>query len=111
MVVNDLDVVRIAIRPAKANPPLVVDPDTVLSSAVALELLEPVPWRHTEVVQGLGGVHGHQLPQHHASEVGRISADRLSVEETGGVAVAEALDHPDKLTRRVNNVKRYYVAS
>ena len=111
MVVNDLDVMRVAILPAKADPPLIVDPDTVLSSAIALELLEPVARRNTKVVQGFSCVHNHQLPQHDPAEVAGISADRLPVEEAGSVAVAEALDHFCKLTRRVNNVKRYYVAS
>ena len=67
MVVNDLDVLSVSVRPAKADPPLIVDPDTVLSRAIDLELLEPVTWWDTKVVQSLGGIHGHQLPQHHPS--------------------------------------------
>ena len=111
VVVNDLDFVGITIVPAKADPPLIIDPDTVLPGAIALELLEPVARRDTKVVQRFGGVHGHQLPQHDPAEVSRISADRLPVEEPGCVAVTETCDHPRKLTRRVNNVKRYYIAA
>ena len=111
MVVHDLDVLGVAVRPAKADPPLIVDPDTVLSGAIAFELLESVAWWDTKVFKCLGSVHSHQLPQHHPSEVGRIPADRLPVEQAGSVPVAEALDHARKLTRRVNNVKRYDIAS
>ena len=107
MVVNDLDLVRITVLPPKADPPLVVDPDTVLSDPIALELLEPVARRDTQVIEGLSGVHGSQLPQHDASEGGGISADRLPVEEAGRIPIAEALDHSRTLTRRVSNGKRY----
>ena len=108
MVVNDLDLVRIAVLPAKADPPLIVDTDTVLSDPIALELLEPVARRDTQVIEGLGGVHRNQFPQHDASEVGWISANRLPVEEAGSIPVAEALDHPAKLAPGVSNGKRYY---
>ena len=109
MVVNDLNLVRRTVRPAKANPPLIVDADTVLAGAIALELLEPIAGRHAEVIERLGGVQSNQLPEHRAPKVGWISADRLPVEEAGGIPVAEALDHCDKLTPRVSNDKRYYV--
>jgi hypothetical protein len=110
MVVNDLDVVRITVLPGKANPPLIVDTDTMLADALPFQLFEPVTRRYVEVVNGLGGIHSNQLPQHHPAELGRISADSLSVEETGSVPIAKALDHCVNVTRCVNNVKRYYVA-
>jgi hypothetical protein len=97
MVGNDLDLVRIAVLPAKADPPLIVETNTVLPDPIALELLEPVARRDTKVLEGLGGVHGSQFPQHDASEIGWISADRLPVEEARSIPVAEALDHAPKL--------------
>ena len=44
MVVHDLDVLN-AIDPAKANAPLVVDANAVLTLAVTFQGLEPVAWR------------------------------------------------------------------
>ncbi len=42
VVVNDLHLLRSGVSPHEASPPLVVDPDAVLTSSVALEDLEPV---------------------------------------------------------------------
>ena len=109
MVVNDLNLVRRTARPAKAEPPLIVNADTVLTGAIAFELLKPVAGRHAQIIERLGGVQGNQLPEHSAPKVGWISADRLPVKEAGGIPVAEALDHRSKLTPRVSNGKRYYV--
>ncbi len=53
MIVSDLDVVRITVLPGKADPPLIVDTDTVLPCAIPLELLEPVARRYAKVVKGL----------------------------------------------------------
>ena len=106
MIVNDLGFVRIAVLPAKADPPLIVDSDTVLSGAIACELLQAVAGRDTKVTERLGRVQGHELPQHDAAEISWISADRLPVKEASGIPVSEALDHPPNVTRRVSNGKR-----
>ena len=42
MVIDDLNVVRIAITPPKANPPLIVDPDAVLPLSVTGQRLQPI---------------------------------------------------------------------
>lgn len=47
MIIGDLDVIRIALFPSKADPPLGVDPDAVLTLAVPLERFQVVSrWRH-----------------------------------------------------------------
>ena len=55
MVVNDFDVPRVVVPPAKADSPLVVDPD-VLTAPIAADFLEPVARRHAKVVQVLGAI-------------------------------------------------------
>jgi len=40
VIVDDLDVGRVAVLPAKAHAPLIVDPDRVLSGAISLQRLE-----------------------------------------------------------------------
>ena len=47
MIVENLNVVSIAIFPDEAYPPLVIDPDTVLSTTVSLQSFEPVVQRYT----------------------------------------------------------------
>ena len=61
MVVNDLDLVCIAILPSEANAPLIVDPDTVLPSALTSKLLEAISWRDAQILEGLGGINDDQL--------------------------------------------------
>ncbi len=51
VVVNDLDVGRTGIGPAKTDPKLIVDPDAVLPLPVALPGLQPVARGHLQVLQ------------------------------------------------------------
>jgi hypothetical protein len=45
VVIDDLHVERVAVPPDEAEPPLVVDADAVLASAIAAERFEPVAGR------------------------------------------------------------------
>jgi hypothetical protein len=45
VVVNDFNVPRVTIGPAKTDPVLVVDPDAVLAKSVALQHFQSVAWR------------------------------------------------------------------
>jgi hypothetical protein len=51
MVVCYFNVIGISVFPMKADSPLIVDPDTMLPFAVALQGFEPVAWRNPEVLQ------------------------------------------------------------
>jgi hypothetical protein len=51
MVVHDFDVIRIAIAPDEAEPPLVVDPDAVLSDPIAREGFQVVAWWLPEILE------------------------------------------------------------
>ena len=80
MVVNDLDLMRIAVLPSKADAPLIVDPNTVLPSTLSAKLLESVSGRDAQILEDLGGIDDHQLAQHGALELARISANPLPLE-------------------------------
>jgi hypothetical protein len=54
VVVDDLDVVRVTLRPAQADPSLVVDPDAVLARAVPAQGFEAVAGRRLEVAERSG---------------------------------------------------------
>src|SRR5579872_2429172 len=62
MVVDDFDVMRLAISPNEANSPLVVDPNTMLPGAVALEGLQAVAGRNSKIVQSPSRMEVHQFP-------------------------------------------------
>jgi hypothetical protein len=51
VVVDDLYVFRSFISPDEAHPKLIVDPDRMLSIAIATQSLKPIPWRRAQVIQ------------------------------------------------------------
>lgn len=42
MVVDDLDIVRSGLRPAKTNPPLSIDPNATAAGPLARERFQPI---------------------------------------------------------------------
>jgi hypothetical protein len=61
VVIGDFDIVRIAIRKDKAHTVLVIDPDTMLTLAVALERFQSVSRRHAQVIEFHSGIQHRQL--------------------------------------------------
>jgi hypothetical protein len=51
VVIDDLNSIRIAIAPDKADTPLIIYPDTVLSLSRPFQRLKPVGRWHLEVIQ------------------------------------------------------------
>jgi len=51
VIVDNLDIVGIAVVPAKTEPPLVVDANAVLALSVGSQWLQPVPGRACHVSQ------------------------------------------------------------
>ncbi len=93
MIVNNLDLIRIAIPPAEGNAPLIIDANTVLARSVAFEFLQAVAGRNSQVFELLGGVNEPELPQHHPLKVGREAPHGLALEKPLGVPIGKALDH------------------
>ena len=95
MVVDDLDVVRVAVPPAEANAPSVIDAYTVLPTPIALERFQSVPWRDSQIVKALGSIQLDKFAQHDPLEGGREAAPGCAGEEALGLAVGEAPDHAE----------------
>lgn len=92
MIIHKLDVVC-PVLPPKADPPLVVDTNAVLASAITPELFEPIAWRDPQVVQLLRGIDESQFAEHEPLKLGRETPNPLSMEETFPVAIGETVDH------------------
>jgi len=60
MVIDDFDIVGIAIVPCKADAPLLVDPDCILSLPVSSESVKPVPWIQHQRLQAGSSMQDHQ---------------------------------------------------
>jgi hypothetical protein len=93
VVVHDLNVVRIAAVPPEADPPLIVDPDAVLTCAITAQPFQAVPRRHAKIVQPRRSIKHPELPQGHLLHPRSEPANRPTVEELLGFPVSEALDH------------------
>ena len=92
VIVNDLNLVGIAILPAKADAPLRVRANAVLARAITTELLQSIARRYAKVVKLLGRVHRHKFAQHRALEIRSISSDGLASEQTLSISIDER-DH------------------
>jgi hypothetical protein len=93
VVIDYLYVVCISLAPSKADAPLIVDPNAVLTSAVAPQPFQAVARRHAKIRQTHGRIQHAELPQRHSLNSRPELPDRLSLEEPIGVLIPKALDH------------------
>ena len=105
MIVDDFDVIGIASGPPEADAPLVVDANTVLTVAIAFELLEAIARRCPEILEPHRRVYVAELSEHDAAEVRRKATNVLALPEALGVAVGEVLDHRSIVTHCVTTRK------
>jgi hypothetical protein len=66
VVIDDLDFMGIAVSPDKANPPLVVDADRMLSQPSGLQRFKTIAGRDAEIVEASSVVQETQLAQRDA---------------------------------------------
>lgn len=71
VIIADLNVIGITIDKAKANTPLTIDRDGVLSLPVALECVQPISRGHREIIKGGCQVNVLQLSRRSWRHVGR----------------------------------------
>jgi len=107
MVINNFNIVGVAVLKAKANPPLLVDADAPLSLAVSCEGFKAVSWRHAQGFDTGGGVEPSELVPRGPHPLTTKLADIQPLEEGGGLFVGERFNHALIITNYVNNVKRY----
>jgi hypothetical protein len=93
MIVDKLDIERITVPPHETEAPLVVDADTVLTSTIAAQQLEPVPGRYAEAVEVGRGIDLPELAESDPLQLGGQPLRGLPVEQPLSPLVGEALDH------------------
>jgi hypothetical protein len=94
VIVDDFNVVRVAVRPPKAHTPLIVDPNAVLAEAVAVQFLQAIPRRKPQFIEANCSVDLHELPQHDTPQIRRKMTDGFAAPQALGVSVRKASDHP-----------------
>jgi hypothetical protein len=92
MVVCYFNVIGVSVFPTKADPPLIVDPDTVLPFAVSLQGFQPVPRRNAKVLKVPGQVKIQEPPPCNAFDRTKPRYVQI-IEQRPCFGVAEGPDH------------------
>jgi len=106
MVIDDLNIVYMAALEAEAYAPLIVYADAPLPNSVALQLLQFVIGRDTQISQIFRPVEHRQLAQSHDLDI-HETGNPLTVEQGFRIGALERRDHGQILTNCVSNVKHY----
>jgi hypothetical protein len=98
MVIDNLDLLGVSIVPTKANPPLVIDANTMLALAIPNQGLQPIAGRLTEGIQrDRSGQHG-KFPLSRAHKIGRKLFRRRAQPTRLGSFAFETADHGNLLS-------------
>lgn len=66
MIVHDFNVMCLAVAPHETDPPLVVDPDAMLSCAITFERFKAIAGWNAQILQSRGGMKVVEPPPGHA---------------------------------------------
>ena len=88
MIIHDFDVMRLALYPAKADAPLVIDPDRVLPRAIATQSLQTIARRRAKVIQPSRIVEHQELAPNNALKR-HETPDRAILKEAFRVSVGK----------------------
>ena len=105
MIVNDFHIVRLTLIPLKADSPLIVDANTVLTAPCAMQGFEAVSGGNAEVVQPACDLQLAELSPGDGFDVDEAT-DADAIGERLGIGALERNDHAPIITPYVINVKR-----
>jgi hypothetical protein len=104
VVVNDLDVPRFTVSPNEANPPLIVNPNAVLTLAIPVQRFQAIARRHAEIVELLCRVDRQELCARPPLDLGGQVAHGIPGEDRSSAFVGKALDHARPYRKTVRGV-------
>jgi hypothetical protein len=108
VVIRYFHIERIWDTPFKADAPLLIDTNAVLSFAIAFERFQLIRGRNHQISQIASAIQILQLLTGTLLDLSIQPFHELSVEYSLGILVLKASYHGVTLTRYVINVKRYY---
>jgi len=92
MIIHDLDFKGVPLAPRKANPPLVIDADAVLTFPIAFEAFQAISWQRRERPETRRGVEHVEFPKGLAFN-SLEPAYSFSMEEALCISASEGPDH------------------
>jgi hypothetical protein len=105
MVINNFDIIGMAVPPVEAYSPLIVDPDAPLAFSLADKLFQPVSRRYAKKFQSCRAVDLGQFAKGHPMYVLRQTGYECALEDLFRILAAKRLDHGELLTRSGSIVK------
>jgi hypothetical protein len=93
VVVDDFNVIGVAVSPKKADPPLIVNPNTILSFAISGKALEAVAGWDSKIIEAAGIVDLHQFSVRHFHDVVRNAFDKAALPGGLSGSVLKRLDY------------------
>lgn len=103
MIVNDCHIERIAVGEPEADSPLLVDADAPLALAVALERLQPVGWRKSQIVYARCRMKLRQTHDRAIADFGRQAPGSATRKKSFSLGICKGLDHSDHHKHYVYN--------
>jgi hypothetical protein len=93
MVINNFDIIRMAVLPVEAYPPLIVDPDAPLAFSLTPQLFQPVSRRYAKKFQSCRAMDLGQFAQGYPMYVLRQSGCKCALKDLSRILVTKSLDH------------------
>jgi hypothetical protein len=72
VVINDFHIFRTQIRPTKADAPLFVDTNAVLTRTISLERFKVIAGRHPQIIKSTGDLELSQFPPRNLGNVHKL---------------------------------------
>jgi hypothetical protein len=94
VVINDLNIFRRTAAPAKADPPLVVNPDAVLAHALSFESFETIARWNTQIVEPRRNLKLPQFPPRYSGDIDEAT-DPVASSQRLRVWASEGPDHAE----------------
>ena len=94
MIIHDFDLFRMTLPPYKADSPLVIDPQTMLSLAIPFQGFQPIGRGKTQILQVNSGVEC--VESHECSLLNVVweLPHELALEDFLRISIAKRANHP-----------------
>lgn len=93
MVIDQLNVVCVAVLPVKAQPPLSSHANAPFAGPIASKLLQPIAGEGTKILKAHNSIEHPKLSKSGTLQIQTPATDRFAMINPLGVLVAKASDH------------------
>jgi hypothetical protein len=93
VVIDDFDIGCSSIRPNETNPPAIIDPDAVLSGAIAPQRFQTIAWWNPQILKHTRLIEHTQLSQCDRLHIDRQFATASASPDQSGFRISKTVDH------------------